>query len=117
MKNITPRDITQLVFGIIVVVVLLYILVPHGTSIRKKIKVQQEYIQQLNQEYREMIVADSIHDMYYAKKIATLDSVISVGDFKNKEYEKQIRLLWYNSYELQKNYDSLRSIRPVLPEF
>ena len=116
MKNLTPRDITQLVFGVIVVVLFFYLIVPHGTSIRKKINAQQEYIQQLSQKERERMLADSIHDIYYQKRIAQLDSTIKVGDIKDKEYEKQIRLLWHNNYELQKDYDSLRLLRPVLPD-
>jgi hypothetical protein len=117
MKNLTPRDITQLIFGITVAILLFYLLVPRGTKIRKKIDAQQQYIEVLQQRDRDRVVADSIHRIYYEQRINELDSIILVGDRKSKEQETQIRLLWLNNYELRKNYDSLRNTVPVLPDF
>ena len=116
MKNLTPRDISQLVFAVAMILFLLYFFIPHGIKSRKIISEQQELIEILQQHDRDRVVADSIHGIYYEQRINELDSLMSVGDRKNLEYGNQIRLLWRNTYELQKDYDSLRAVRPVLPD-
>jgi|SRR3990167_9520548 len=116
MKNLTPRDISQLVFAVAMILFLLYFFIPYGIKSRKIISQQQEFIEIIQQHDHDRMIADSILEIYYQKRILELDSLILVDDRKNKQIEDQIRLLWYGNYKLQKDYDSLRTIRPILPD-
>lgn len=113
----TPRDIVNIVFIVIVLGIVVYLFLPSNKALKATIKEQQKTIELLRTDLNKILEKDSLDDKEDEKALVMLDSIASVRYTEDSLLLVQIKLLWRNNYAIRKEFDSAFSAVPELPDF